>query len=46
VVVHTDWYSPGEWTDIERRLTQFSDRLRLEHAEGEGRVYALVTRGA
>jgi hypothetical protein len=42
VVVHGELYPPGEWPHIERRLQEFSDRLRLEHVEGEGRVYRLT----
>jgi hypothetical protein len=42
VVVHTDFYRPGEWSDAEERLRQFSAWLRLEHTEGAGRVYSLV----
>jgi hypothetical protein len=42
VVVHTDLYPPGEWSKIEERLRLFSSRLRLDHIEGSGRVYALL----
>ena len=42
IVVHTDLYPPGEWNRIEERLREFSSRLRLEHVEGAGRVYALI----
>jgi PA14 domain-containing protein len=42
VVVHTDLYTPTERSDIEERLREFSCRLRLEHVEGAGRVYALI----
>jgi PA14 domain len=42
VVVHTDFYRPGEWSGVEERLQQFSAWLRLEHTEGAGRVYSLV----
>ena len=41
VVMHTDWYRPGEGAEIDERMDRFRDRLRLEHTEGEGRVYAL-----
>jgi len=42
MVVHTERYPPGEWQSVEERLRQYSGRLRLVHAEGAGRVYALV----
>jgi len=42
VVMHTDWYPLGELAEIDRRMDRFRDRLRLEHAEGEGRVYAVI----
>ena len=42
VVVHTDLYPPAEWSKIEERLRLFSSRLRLDHVEGSGRVYALL----
>ena len=42
IVVHTDMYPPEEWSQVEERLRQFSSRLRLEHVEGAGRVYALL----
>jgi hypothetical protein len=41
VVVHTDLYEPGEWAAVETRIGRFPDRLRLEHIEGDGRVYSL-----
>lgn len=41
VVVHTDLYAPPEWASVELRLTQFQDRVTLEHVEGAGRVYAV-----
>ena len=41
VVIHTELYPPGEWTKVEQRLSQFQDRLALEHVEGDGRVYAV-----
>jgi hypothetical protein len=41
VVVHLDLYSPEEKEGVEGRLRQWGDRLRLEHSEGEGRVYSL-----
>jgi hypothetical protein len=42
IVVHTDSYSPMEWGRVEKRLQEFSSRLRLEHVEGAGRVYSLL----
>jgi len=42
IVVHTDYYPPGEWNGVEERLRGFSSRLRLEHVEGAGRVYSVV----
>ena len=44
VVVHTEWYRSGDRAEIDGRLNRFSDRLRLAHTAGEGRVYALVDR--
>lgn len=41
VVVHTDYYRPGEWPAVEPRFKKFSGWLTLEFAEGAGRVYAL-----
>jgi hypothetical protein len=42
IVVHTDSYSPDDWSRVEEQLRIFSSRLRLEHVEGAGRVYALL----
>jgi hypothetical protein len=42
IVVHTDYYPPGEWSQVEERIREYSSRLRLEHVEGEGRVYSLL----
>jgi len=41
VVVHTDLYPPGEWTQVERRMAAFQERLELRYADAAGRVYAL-----
>ena len=41
VVVHTDLYPPGAWTEAEARLAAYRDRLTLVHVEGTGRVYRL-----
>ena len=43
VVVHGGWLGPGDRAELDARLARFGDRLRLEHAEGEGRVYAVVS---
>ena len=43
VVMHTDWYRPADRAAIDERMDRFRDRLRLEHTEGEGRVYALTS---
>jgi len=42
VVVHVDDYAPGDWAAVEERLRRYASRLRLEHVEGSGRVYALA----
>jgi hypothetical protein len=41
VVVHTDYYRPGEWAEAEKRFEDFGGWLTLEYEEGAGRVYAL-----
>jgi hypothetical protein len=41
IVVHTDLYPPGEWTEIERRLSAFHGWIELRYADDAGRVYAL-----
>ncbi len=41
VVVHTELYPPGEWERVEERIATFREWLRLEHADGAGRVYSL-----
>ena len=43
VVVHTDRYAPEDLPQVEKRLQRFESRLRLEHVEGPGRVYAVVS---
>jgi hypothetical protein len=40
IVVHTDAYR--DWSAIEKRISQTAS-LKLEHVEGAGRVYSLVT---
>ena len=42
VVVHSDEYNGDQWRAVERRLAESAD-LRFVHAEGAGRVYAVVT---
>jgi hypothetical protein len=44
VVVHIDFYQPGQWEDVEERLKQHHDWLKLEHEEGAARVYSLRRR--
>jgi hypothetical protein len=39
VVVHRDWYEPGEWPDVERRLASFPGRLTPVHEDATGLVY-------
>jgi hypothetical protein len=41
VVVHTELYPPGDWPRVEERIEGFGAWLRLEHTDGEGRVYSL-----
>jgi hypothetical protein len=41
VVVHTDLYPEAEWPIVEARLEDYRESLRLEHADGTGRVYSL-----
>ena len=41
MVVHEELYQRAEWSDMQKRLLQFGDRLTLEHTEGAGRVYSL-----
>jgi hypothetical protein len=42
VVVHQERYEPAEWARVEAGLERYASRLRLEHVEGAGRVYAVV----
>ena len=42
VVVHSDDYDPEAWQRVEPRLAESRD-LRLVHAEGAGRVYAITS---
>ncbi len=42
VVVHQDMYPPERRGEIEERYVRFAGHLRLEHVEGDGRVYQLL----
>lgn len=44
IVVHTDLYAAGEWPEVERRLTEYGDRLALRYMDGTSRVYARTAR--
>lgn len=41
IVVHTDFYPPGEWPGIDARIGLFPEWLTLVREEGAGRAYAL-----
>ena len=41
VVVHTGFYPPAQWRQVEPLIAKFGDWLKLEHVEGDGRVYSL-----
>jgi hypothetical protein len=42
VVVHIDqYYEPGEWADVEKRLAQYTSRLTLEYQDRTARVYSI-----
>ena len=42
VVVHIDqYYEPGEWPAVEKRLAEYSSRLTLEYQDRTARVYSL-----
>jgi hypothetical protein len=41
LIVHTDYYPPEKWREVESQLPAFSDWLTLLHAEEGGRVYSL-----
>jgi hypothetical protein len=42
VVVHIDqYYEPGEWSEVEKRLRDYSSRLTLEYEDRTARVYSL-----
>jgi hypothetical protein len=44
VVVHIDWYRPGEWDVVRPQFERYSTVLRLVHEDGMGRVYAIAPR--
>lgn len=46
VVVHQERYSPEEWAQVEDGLRRFASQLRLEHVEGSGRVYSVISPGS
>ena len=46
IVVHTDYYTPADWSAVEERIKHFDRSLKLEHVEGNGRVYSLVPNSA
>ena len=46
IVVHTDYYTPADWSAVEERIKRFDRSLKLEHVEGNGRVYSLVPNSA
>jgi len=42
VVVHEDQYPADRRPEIDERYRRFAAHLRLEHTEGEGRVYRIL----
>lgn len=42
VVVHEDQYPADRRSEVDERFRRFSAYLRLEHTEGEGRVYRIL----
>ena len=42
IVVHQDMYPPERRDEINERYLRFARHLRLEHVEGDGRVYRLL----
>ena len=42
VVVHPKLYEPAQLADVEARLARFGDRLKLQYAGADGKVYALA----
>ena len=45
VIVHTDMYQPDRWAEKQAALASLSERIRLVRVVGEGRAYALSSRG-
>jgi hypothetical protein len=43
IVVHTEQYEPGKWSEVEARIAT-EPRLRLEHTADTGRVYRVLNR--
>jgi hypothetical protein len=41
VVVHTELYPAGEWSEVASRIDRYAAWLRLEHVAGQGRVYSV-----
>ena len=41
VVIHTDYYTAGEWARVEAKLANFTNWLTLEKVIDSGRVYSL-----
>jgi hypothetical protein len=42
IVVHADLYPPGEWTEVERRISALQGWIELRYADEAGRIYALT----
>jgi hypothetical protein len=42
VVVHTDYYAPDRWREVQERLDRLGDRLELEEIVGPGRIYRVA----
>jgi hypothetical protein len=42
VVVHENMYPPVRWTEMDARYARHARDLRLEHAEGWGRIYLIL----
>lgn len=41
VVVHIDWYRPGEWDAVRPQFDRYASILTLVHEDEAGRVYAV-----
>jgi hypothetical protein len=44
VVVHIDWYRPGEWDRVRPEFDRYASVLTLVHEDESGRVYAINLR--